>query len=579
MATYRSEGFKFNRANLAGIDAETRHGINRFLNARERELNTFNTVCVQCNGGPLNGQQIETTGEGTLPLCMGQWVGHYDKVGKWHGTQGETRAAIDASAQATNEKRAGFEKELGKGFNALGQLLAELAEDPQERAQKMPKIHRANFEYFGVDDCGEAITTPLRAGLYSVAREAVRSTARGRIAYKYRETITAHSGQGNTFMDDFGTLRPFKPTAQRVDAQYTTMTDKAVYTIGRTRYTIDASEHAAQTLRAKILAKKRLFADKALNAPKVTACEDAAQRVREVIAQASAKAVIETARTKKTASKASKTAQDVRELATVGHASGEACSAVDNAGPAQAIHGATAQHFTTTPPPAFPNSGTTRHPARPHGENHAGGLDDTPRDLDALHDAQRAIENARQQSRGVANYTTPRETQENHAMQNTTPSAPQYITGAELQTLRESCGLSRETFGELANVAARTIKHWETRRGGVPADIAKLATELESAARQAIIAHTERAILMHAPRGKDTPVILTRYREGTTPDPATWGTTPASMQGAIVAGMRLALLAKGFAVRVVMHDADYTTPRETLEAQAVPHRADQPPTA
>ena len=153
------------------------------------------------------------------------------------------------------------------------------------------------------------------------------------------------------------------------------------------------------------------------------------------------------------------------------------------------------------------------------------------------------------------------------------------MTGAELQTLRESCGLSRDEFAGLADVQARTVKHWETRKGsGVPADAAALATELESAAHQAIIAHTERAILMHAPQGKDTPVILTRYREGTTPDPATWGTTPASMQGAIVAGMRLALLARGFAVRVVLHDADYTTPRETLEAQAVPHRADQPPT-
>jgi len=45
------------------------------------------------------------------------------------------------------------------------------------------------------------------------------------------------------------------------------------------------------------------------------------------------------------------------------------------------------------------------------------------------------------------------------------------MTGAELQTLREACGLTREHMAQLKGVQARTIKHWENGRAGVPADV------------------------------------------------------------------------------------------------------------
>ena len=35
---------------------------------------------------------------------------------------------------------------------------------------------------------------------------------------------------------------------------------------------------------------------------------------------------------------------------------------------------------------------------------------------------------------------------------------PAHMTGAELQTLREACSLTREELGDLCNVAARTVK-------------------------------------------------------------------------------------------------------------------------
>jgi len=52
-----------------------------------------------------------------------------------------------------------------------------------------------------------------------------------------------------------------------------------------------------------------------------------------------------------------------------------------------------------------------------------------------------------------------------------------YMTGAELQALREACGLDRDQFGELCGVQGRSVKYWEMR-SGVPADVANLVLEL-----------------------------------------------------------------------------------------------------
>lgn len=54
------------------------------------------------------------------------------------------------------------------------------------------------------------------------------------------------------------------------------------------------------------------------------------------------------------------------------------------------------------------------------------------------------------------------------------------MTGAELQALREACGLDRDQLGERCGVQGRSIKFWETgnTNHGVPADVASLVLEL-----------------------------------------------------------------------------------------------------
>jgi len=79
------------------------------------------------------------------------------------------------------------------------------------------------------------------------------------------------------------------------------------------------------------------------------------------------------------------------------------------------------------------------------------------------------------------------------------------MTGAELQTLREGLGLTRDDLGNLCQVAGRTIKHWENGRAGVPGDVAALVAQLESRILQAVAAE----ICNEAPG-----LVLVRYRPG-----------------------------------------------------------------
>ena len=151
---------------------------------------------------------------------------------------------------------------------------------------------------------------------------------------------------------------------------------------------------------------------------------------------------------------------------------------------------------------------------------------------------------------------------------------PEHMTGAELQTLREGCGLDRDEFAGLADVQARTVKHWENGRAGVPADVAQLARELDAACTQGAAAMLQRVQFedVGAPEGQ--PVVLVRYK---TPQDMPQGQNmPAGLQGAMVARVRLELLRKGLAVRVVWHDADQGDALAQLQAQALPHRGDQP---
>jgi transcriptional regulator with XRE-family HTH domain len=184
------------------------------------------------------------------------------------------------------------------------------------------------------------------------------------------------------------------------------------------------------------------------------------------------------------------------------------------------------------------------------------------------------------------------------------------MTGAELQTLREACHLSRENLGELTGVAARTVKHWEHGRSGVPADVADLIRRVDAlvsiAANEALSAIKDATASAGA---YPADVVLLRYnteeaeRYHIAGQMACLGPMTAegaaALQGAIVNRVRLTLpWFPGFErvpVRIVwMQSAAYEAWRaaqgladseatrsawagEQVTVQAKPHRADQPP--
>ena len=177
---------------------------------------------------------------------------------------------------------------------------------------------------------------------------------------------------------------------------------------------------------------------------------------------------------------------------------------------------------------------------------------------------------------------------------------PDPLTGAELQTLREACGLSRDELGALAGVAARSVKHWEHGRSGVPGDVADLMRRLdatiERASLQAVDVYAQ-AIARHGGAGVPDDVVLIRYRDADAlaryrSDMA--GQT-AGVHGAIVQRVAHALRQRWQLVRVVwMVPADYEAWRtrtgqhdteatraawaaDQIQHQARAHRADQPP--
>lgn len=190
------------------------------------------------------------------------------------------------------------------------------------------------------------------------------------------------------------------------------------------------------------------------------------------------------------------------------------------------------------------------------------------------------------------------------------------MTGAELQTLREACGLTREDFGDLAGVQARSVKHWENGRAGVPGDVASLVQGLDAAVSRAafeLLHHAADAAL--AVGGDPRQVVLLRYSaEEAERYPAGGelarlgklsGAQAAALQGAAVNRARIirpqldemAPALAGAALRVVwMQGEAYEAWRTALgmsdsgltravcaagqvAAQAKPHRADQPPGA
>lgn len=175
-----------------------------------------------------------------------------------------------------------------------------------------------------------------------------------------------------------------------------------------------------------------------------------------------------------------------------------------------------------------------------------------------------------------------------------------HTTGAELQTLREAAGLTREALAELAHVEARTVKHWETRKGAaVPADVAAIVNDaarwVGTAARLAL---QQIATSDHKP----AEVVLIRYREAEHMHPAdrARGLRP-DIHGAMLARLVLDLAADGIRPRVVWFDPGAylawqlqnlpeaggplnDTPEAraawaswTINADAIPHPGDQPP--
>ena len=148
----------------------------------------------------------------------------------------------------------------------------------------------------------------------------------------------------------------------------------------------------------------------------------------------------------------------------------------------------------------------------------------------------------------------------------------EYMTGAELQALREACGLDRDQFGQLCGVQGRSIKYWEmgASNHGVPADVAALIQELAAK----VDAMTADAIARHAGASG---VVLMR-----TADP---------IDNEVTKRVYLALRRRGKEVRLVAFDnkayratlrgKDTPDARQAwavraLKDQAKPHRQDQP---
>lgn len=338
MAIYRLNGIKWDRANIASVDSDVKVGLLKFINARERELNTIETTTTVYTVGPFAGQPVElcSDGAGMLPLDFNGWTGFYEG-GRWVGTTGKPLAIIDTSELAKS-KDAGS---LGKGYEALGDLFGALSEDPKDHEQETT-IRTSIYVPSGiVDDFGDQIKDPAPIGIYSTVGHYYSNSKPQIITWDYKQ-----SSNGLIYaVDDFGNLFALSPALVRpthaIDFDQPCI--RSVYTIGRATYKIHSTARAVDALRAKILAKKRFFADKHLQAVRpVQNAEDVARDLAQL-------AVID-------ALIAAKAAQDVAQVL----ASAQAAAAIEQAQAATAQATAerapwqmTRAEYTGQQPPAY----------------------------------------------------------------------------------------------------------------------------------------------------------------------------------------------------------------------------------
>jgi hypothetical protein len=333
MASYRYNSFKFPAAALAGVDADAVKGLRSYLTARESALNTVETSSMIYDNGPFAGQSVELASAGTLPLNVKGWIGYYD-AGQWHGTTGEPLAMVAPVGALAKHKDTGT---MGKGFAALGDLFGELAEDPEERAFTVTRQVTIGIDQNGQDDYGFALTEPRRAGVWSVSTPQQRTFFERKNGRRVKKSViiynlTCHDkhSYSSLFMDDFGDLVNAPALNNQQFVKIPMPVKMATYTIGKTRFTIRATAQGVDNLRAKILAKKRWFADKfvkPLNPEELIASSTpeeinqlASQDVAQVVAMATAAAAIEQASESAALQEVASTTPQIDQAATMDQA-------------------------------------------------------------------------------------------------------------------------------------------------------------------------------------------------------------------------------------------------------------------
>lgn len=267
---HQTEGFKFPAAGLIGLDAGTKASVSKFLRQRERDLNTFETAVITCEGGPFNGQSLELECSpgatySSAEFCIGAWRGHY-LGSKWVSTLAADAPAPEAMAAPLPRPKINCDLPA-KGFDQLRDLLGEMSINPLEQETTIKTRYKtAWFQYGKTDDFGNEIVEFSPVGAYACELVQFVTPARGKktkpaIVYKIKRSNAQH---GAMAMDDFGDLFITQPRANEREE----MTEKrqfTTYKIGRTSYTIPATVEAVERLAAKILKVKKFCSDKLLS--------------------------------------------------------------------------------------------------------------------------------------------------------------------------------------------------------------------------------------------------------------------------------------------------------------------------